>query len=367
MVETRKKILVFRFGQIGDTVAALPSLWVLRQQFPDAQMVLLNEIPIRQTHLPPEMVLPATGLVDGYEQYPAGAALRNLFSAWRLLRRLRKQGFSTLVYLVPSARTKRSQIRDRIFFRLAGFKKLLATQGFYENLRPKTPEGSPIPLPKEADALLARLKCDGLLVPETDCGRMDLQISDAERAKAKQWWQQKAGPRPGPNGWLAVCVGGKTSTQLWPLERYAEVGRLLIERLELFPVIIGGKEDCEVGEKLLSQLGTGLCAAGELSVRESAALMEGARFYLGNDTGVMHLAAAVGIPCVGVFSARNWPGIWEPYGGGHKVLRFDVPCSGCHLSVCDKELQCLRGISVEQVYQACEEIIKRQNSEILKF
>jgi len=85
-------------------------------------------------------------------------------------------------------------------------------------------------------------------------------------------------------------------------------------------------------------VGTGLCAAGELSVRESAALMEGARFYLGNDTGVMHLAAAVSIPCVGVFSARNWPGIWEPYGHGHKVLRFDVPCSGCHLAVCNKTL-----------------------------
>ena len=105
--------------------------------------------------------------------------------------------------------------------------------------------------------------------------------------------------------------------------------------------------------------GTGFSAAGELSVRESAALMEGAQFYLGNDTGAMHLAAAMGRPCVAVFSARDWPGRWHPYGEGHKVLRFDVSCSGCMLKICDRELQCLKGIQVDQVYQACEGILAK--------
>ncbi len=88
--------------------------------------------------------------------------------------------------------------------------------------------------------------------------------------------------------------------------------------------------------------------------------MEGARFYLGNDTGAMHLAAAMGRPCVAVFSAREWPGRWHPYGEGHKVLRFEVPCSGCRLEVCDKELQCLKGIQVEEVYQACATMLAKQ-------
>jgi ADP-heptose:LPS heptosyltransferase len=165
---------------------------------------------------------------------------------------------------------------------------------------------------------------------------------------------------------VAICAGGKASSQLWPWERYAEVVRLLIAKHGIFPVIIGGTEDREVGKKLLASWGTGLCSAGELSVRESAALMEDARFYLGNNTGVMHLAAAVGIPCVAVSSARDWPGIWEPYGSGHKVLRFDVPCSGCKLEACDKELQCLKGIQVQEVYEACVELIGKQKAEILK-
>ena len=353
-----RRILVFRIGQIGDTVAALPSLWVLRRQFPDAQIVLLNENQTKQTHLPPEMVLPPNGLVDSFEKYPGGASVKNFFTAWRQIRRLQKQGFTTLVYLVPSGRTKRARLRDRIFFRLAGVRQLLATKGFSENLQPKSPDGKLVPKPKEADALLERLRLDGLPVPAPGGGCMDLSITEAERQKVNDWWQ-KANVRPGPNGWVAVCTGGKFTSKQWPWERYAEVVRLLIEQHGLFPVIIGGREDRDVGEELLSQWGTGLCAAGELSVRESAAVMVDARFYLGNDTGVMHLAAAVGIPCVALFSARDWPGIWEPYGQGHKVLRFEVPCSGCFLAECDKDLQCLRGIEVQDVYQACKEVLAR--------
>jgi lipopolysaccharide heptosyltransferase III len=359
------RILVFRIGQIGDTVAALPSLWVLRQYFPDASIVILSEIPAKKTHLPPETVLPQSGLVDGFEKYPGGASLKHFFVSWRKIRQLRRQGFDTLVYLVPSGRTQKQRVRDQLFFRICGINRLLAFKGFTENLCPRLSDGSLSPLPKEADALLHRLKLDDLPVPPSGQGCMDLQITEAEREKIRNWWKQNGNPET-PHGWMAICTGGKASSQLWPWERYAEVVRLLTNQHGIFPVIIGGMEDREVGKKLLDFWKIGLCAAGVLSVRESAALMKDARFYLGNDTGIMHLASAVGIPCIAVFSARNWPGIWEPYGTGHRVLRFDVPCSGCKLEVCDKDLQCLKGIQVEQVYVACVGVIEKQKAEKLK-
>jgi heptosyltransferase III len=355
-----KRILVFRIGLIGDTVAAVPSLWALRRQFVDAHIVVLSEIPAKQTHLPPETVLPPSGLVDGFEKYPGGASLKNFLAAWKQVRQLRKQGFDTLVYLTPSTRTKKQRLRDHLFFRLCGLKHFLATKGFEDNLHPRLPDGKLATKASEADALLNRLKLDDLPVPARHEGCMDLRITEIERHTARDWWLKKMGDRPKPNRWVAICTGGKLTSKLWPWERYGLVGRLLIEKQGLFPVIIGGREDREIGEKLLASWGTGLCASGELSVRESAALMEDAQFYLGNDTGVMHLAAAVGKPCVAIFSARDWPGIWEPYGKGHKVIRFDVPCSGCQLAVCDKDLKCLRSIEIQQVYEACVAVIKEQ-------
>ena len=63
----------------------------------------------------------------------------------------------------------------------------------------------------------------------------------------------------------------------------------------------------------------------------------------------MHLAAAVGTPCVAIMSALDWPGRWVPYGQGHIVLRRSVPCEGCLLKVCDKEgMRCLKEIEIDE-------------------
>jgi ADP-heptose:LPS heptosyltransferase len=358
-------ILVFRIGQIGDTIAALPSLWVLRKQFPEARIVVLSEIPIRKTHLSPETILPKTGLVDGFEKYPGGASLKNFLISWRKIRQLRKQGFDTLVYLMPSARTKKQRLRDLMFFRSCGIKRLLTFNGFDDDLYPKRSDGTLSQMPKEADSLLNRLRLDGLLVPTLGHGCMDLRITESEREKAQEWWRQNGNPKT-PNGWVAVCFSAKCASKLWPIERYIELVHKLIKDHGIIPVIIGGNEDRQTAIRLIAEWGTGLCAAGNLNVRESAALMEGARFYLGNDTGTMHLAAAVDISCVAIFSARDWPGKWEPYGNDHKVLRFEVPCAGCRLASCDKKLECLTEISVQQVYDACLEIIKKTSTSFFK-
>jgi len=355
---TPERILVYRIGQIGDTLAALPSLWALRNKFPRANIVVLSEIPSKSTYLPPEAVLPGRGLVDGFEKYPGGASIKNLLPAWRKISQLCLQGYDTLVYLVPSDRTRKQRLRDRLFFRLCGIRHFLGFKGFVQNHRTRQSDGSLLPLPKEADALLGRLRLDDLTVPMPDQGSLDLRITDLERAQAIKWWQQQ-GYQVAPDNWMAICVSGKTTAQLWPLERYSAVVRLLIDNHGLLPVIMGGNEDRETGEKLLSLWGNGFCAAGRLKVRESAALMKGARFYMGNNTGVMHLAASVGTSCVGISSSRDWPGIWEPYGLGHQVLRFEVPCSGCQLAICNQDLKCLRGIEVQQVYSACLKVLGR--------
>ncbi len=302
-------------------------------------------------------MLPAEGLIDQYIKYQGGSSLSNLLPLAKTALHLRRSRFDAVAYLLPTIRSKRHRNRDAWFFRLAGIKRTLGFDGYPDDPFPRGLDGALETVPHEADALLHRLARGGLPKVESGEGCMDMRITPAEQTKADQWFELHRGNELAPRGWFAVCSGSKWSSKKWPAERYQEVGRRLIAQHGLMPVILGGREDRDLGEQLIARWGAGLCAAGDLSVRESAALMRGAKFYLGNDTGVMHLAAAVGRPCVGVFSALDWPGRWYPYGNGHRVLRFDVPCSGCLLEMCNQHNECLRGIEVDRVHDACLEIL----------
>jgi len=153
--------------------------------------------------------------------------------------------------------------------------------------------------------------------------------------------------------------------KIWPAENFRDVAkRLLAIDNELHIVILGGGEDHEVGNTLVSEHdGRVHNFAGELSILASAAMLRRCSGYVGNDTGTMHLAAMVGRPCVALFSARDNPGTWEPYGTGHVVLRHEVDCAGCMLQVCDRfQNKCMKLISVDEVYAATKMLLQYGNA-----
>ncbi len=352
-VRSVHKLLIYRFGQIGDTVVSLPALWLLRESFPRAEFTLLSEAPLGDAAIPPDQVLPSEGIIQRYLKYQDTAAVGRMSAMLRMILALRRERFDALAYLLPTIRSKRRRARDAFFFKLAGIKHFLGFEGYPDDSFPRRDDGSLMPVPHEADALLHRLARSGLSAIPAGKGRMDLSLTKVEDEHADAWWQRQAMPDHHTRPWFAVCSGSKWSSKQWPAQNFLEIGRKLMNQHGLLPVIFGGREDRAAGKRLISDWGGGLCAAGELSVRESAALLRHARFYLGNDTGVMHLAAAVGTPCVAIFSALDWPGRWYPYGEGHQVLRHEVACAGCLSPVCDHQHHCLTGVSADSVYQAC--------------
>jgi heptosyltransferase-3 len=93
--------------------------------------------------------------------------------------------------------------------------------------------------------------------------------------------------------------------------------------------------------------------SSSLSPRESAAVIQQADIFLGVDSGPMHLAASVGTLCVSIFSARNLPGIWFPFGSAHENIFRKTECFGCNLGVCTIEKKkCILSISVDEVVAA---------------
>jgi ADP-heptose:LPS heptosyltransferase len=161
--------------------------------------------------------------------------------------------------------------------------------------------------------------------------------------------------------------GTKMSSKKWPIERYELLlTRLAAEHADAAFVVLGGPEDVDDGERLRAIL-PHRCynLAGATSIGESAAVLSLAHLYIGNDTGTMHLAAAVGTKCIAIFSARDVANKWAPFGAGHQVIRKEVPCAGCLLENCvEMRGLCLTLISVDEVFERTNAALKDANDRV---
>ena len=363
MVDTEtRRVLIYRLGSLGDMVVALPSLHLIAKAFPNAERRMLTNLPVHSKAAPASAVLTGTGLVDEYFGYPVGTR-----SAWELTKltwAIRRWKPEVAVYLA-SARGVAIAERDEEFLRKCGVKRFIgmpmsaALQGnFYGADTDEACKGNWEP---EAERL-------GRCVVELGDARADkmsswdLRLTDKERAEAvRQIGAQALERRP-----MAVSVGTKVQAKDWGVENW----RVLLGRLaDAYPrrtlLLVGAPEESAASEfAATAWRGNGggqvvnLC--GRLNPRQSAAALEKAQIFIGHDSGPMHLAAAVGTPCVALFAARNIPRQWFPVGKGHKVIYHDVECAGCGLETCIEEgKRCLLSIEVDEVMGAVREMLER--------
>ena len=348
MTKDPKKIGIFRVGHIGDTIIALPAFWTVRKRFPSAHILYLT-----QQHQSGKLaqgldVLRKGTVFDDSFSYSLGSGGVSKLETVKTLLRLRREKLDMLVYL-PPYRTAAQLARDEKFFKLAGVKQIVGMRGYSQT--DYHPEGKPLKLLDfEADTLLSHLKLDGISIDEDSKELTGFGFSAEELALAENWFKKMKIDRSKPI--IAVAPGSKMAAKIWPIDRMTETLRTIDAKFQPTFILFGGpieREDCE---KCARSVTNGVNTAGELSIRESAAIMSKCSLYVGIDSGPMHIAAAEKVPCVSIFSARDYPGRWYPYGDRHTVLRQVVPCEGCMLEVCDKDNLCLKLISVDSVVEA---------------
>jgi heptosyltransferase III len=346
------RVLVYRLGSLGDTVVALPALHLVARTFPNAERMMLTSQPVSSKAAAPEQVLANSGLIHRFLSYPVG--LRDPSAILRLVRDLRAWRADMLVYL---AETKRASavFRDATFFALCGIRRMIGlplTARLRANL--PTSNGNFEHIAQRLARRVAKLG-DARLY---DRDSWDLRLQPDETAGVRSLldlW-------PGRNRFIVATVGTKIQVNDWGAANWEQaLGRISARYPDLGLAMIGATDEHGIAEIVgrgWRGPKTNLC--GGLSPRESAAVIQAAVMYVGHDTGPMHLAAAVGVPCVAVFSARNPPGIWFPWGTGHKVIFHAVPCAGCRLEVCiEYGKKCIASISPNEVYEAAIAVLGR--------
>ena len=354
-----KKILIFRYGHLGDILVALPAIWTIRKAFPDAHLTLLSSFSYENLNYPTAAnVIPREGLFDDWLVFPTQTGkVEALYRFAKLFLQIRGRKIDTLFYLMTRNRQPDRIKRDLAFFRHAGVKQQFGAKHLLESVLPEE-ENAPLPtLDPEHEYLLRCVTEEGIEVPG-GFNQTELLLTAEEKSIAENWLGENCGSALSDRRLIGVAPGSKWDSKIWDESKYIETLSRLITKKDLFPVIFGGSEDRDKGQRIIDALGTGANAAGAFTVRESAAALAHCRIYVGNDTGTMHLAAAVGVPVVAIFAAIDYPGRWLPYGGGNIILRKTVPCEGCHSPLCKFNHECLE-TTVDEVYEACISLLDK--------
>ncbi|MHB1935310.1 MAG: glycosyltransferase family 9 protein [Acidobacteriaceae bacterium] len=347
-----ERVLIYRLGSLGDTVVALPCFHQIARAYPDAERRLLTNIPVHSKAPAAFAVLEGSGLVHSFMRYPVGT--RSLGELIALQREIRAYRAQVLVYLTPR-RLAGEVVRDAAFFRLCGIPTIvglpLARDARINRLDPVTGWYEP-----EAERLARLMRSLGNIDLQ-DPANWNLGLTLDEHKRAVEVLEPVQS-RP----LLACCIGTKVQAKDWGADNWRGVlDRLAAELPQYGLVIVGaGEESLVSGRAAISWAGRSVNLCGKLLPRESAAVLGRAKLFLGHDSGPMHLAAAVGTPCVAVFAARNKPRTWFPWGNQHEVIYHRTDCWGCDLETCvEQKKKCLTSILPTEVLAVVHRVLAR--------
>jgi heptosyltransferase-1 len=321
-----KNILVIDFGQMGDVVLSLPALAAVRQRFPRARVTVAVGKPGRQ-------VVELSGAADEVLVVDR-VALRDGFVPLSIARvvgvvqEVRRRKFDFVIDLHSLSETNLlaflSGAQHRLFSRRPG-----RSLDFLSNFRPQPPTED---LSKHAVEryldVLAPLKVGEVSrVP-----RLPLK-DEAERAVDQFFKKAKVG-MAGPL--VGVFPGAGHASRRWPLERFAELARRLAEVDGLHAALFVGPEEHSQAKRIRAAFPARTTTLIErLDIPQLASALARISVLVSNDTGPVHIAAAVGTPTV-VLVGREGPNGYEPVGRGHRSI-FRAP---------------IEAITVAEVYEA---------------
>lgn len=167
------------------------------------------------------------------------------------------------------------------------------------------------------------------------------------------------------DSYAVVAFQAVATSRRWGRENYTQAIKQIIARLGLKVILIGTGDNAALGHEIAAAAGTNQVAnlAGKTSLRELAALISRARFFLGNDSGPAHLAAAVGAPMV-VLSGADDPSETSPISPLKRLIYHKhLGCISCVKNVCplkgERRMQCMAEISVEEVLAEVSSLLEQ--------
>jgi lipopolysaccharide heptosyltransferase I len=334
-------ILLIKPSAVGDVVHALPVLSLLRRRWPGAKVDWL--------------VTPAcAGLLDGHpmlnevirferkEYAKSWRSPRALAALFAFARGLRERRYDLVIDLQGLFRSGWLSGATKAPVRV-GLGDAREGAGFFYTH--SVPTG-----PKDRHAI-ERYLC---VTEALGCGRGPVESPFATDDADRRHVTTLVPAEP----YAALLPGTNWETKRWPVENFAALVGPLRERFGLATVVAGGAGEAELATAIEREVGAGtvINVVGRTTLRQLTALLERAELVVANDSGPMHIAAALGRPLVTPFGPTN-PVRTGPFGREGSVIRLDIACSPCYSRKCSHR-SCLRWLGVGPVLALAAEQIK---------
>ena len=336
--ETIKKIMIRSPNWIGDAVMTTPAMGAVRAFFPTAEIVLVANPPVAELFSPH----PDCDRVIMYDKKEKHQRISGLLTFCQMLRR---EHFD-LAILFQNA------IEAAVISRLAKIPRRAgyATDGRRFLLSHPVPAGEKERLLHHTDYYLGMLAALGIAVPK---GPLRLSVTSAEA--------QQAGKTLENGPWVAVNPGASYgAAKRWFPDRFAAVADQLIEKYQVKIVLTGGTGEQDIGRDIeTSMTHTPLNLIGRTTVREMMAILERCCLLITNDSGPMHVAAALKTPLVAIFGPTDHT-TTSPAAAAARIVRKDTPCAPCLLRQCPTDHQCMKAVTVDDVLRAAGKFIDGQ-------
>ena len=347
-----RRVLVIKLRHHGDVLLASPVLGVLKRHIPHADidaLVYADTAPMLEEH----PALAQLHTIDRAWKKRGPAAHASL--EWQLLGRLRARGYDLVVHLTDAA-------RGAWLTRLLGARFSVAPRRpndpwwwrrSFTHLYPQVRGHGRHTVERNLDALRR------IGLPPADEDRRLVLVPGAQARERVASLLKEHGLSP--RGFVHLHPASRWLFKCWPVQSNAA----LIDALHAqgLPIVLTAAP-AEAEMRMAQEIAAAARApvvqlAGQLSLREMAALTEASRVFVGVDSAPMHIAAAVGTPTVGIFGPSS-DLEWGPWRVASRVVASTVhPCRPCGLDGCGggKVSECLTTLPVERVLQASRDLL----------
>ena len=339
-----RRVLVVKPSALGDVVQALPLLGALKARFPRASLgwvIASNLAPLIEHH-------PDLARLHRFDRRGGWRAQRDL------LRELRAARYDLVLDLQGLARTgvmtAATAAPLRVGLETAREGSSLACHRLLADSGPQVP---------------AHIRY-WRVAEELGVGHLRRTARVPVTAADAAWATHTLAPLRGPL--LAVCPGARWGTKRWPAEKFAVLACKAHRRYGFTPVIVGAPDEAELCARVHRIVRRSIPAAGAVdlagrtTLRQLAAVLSAAHLCVSNDTGPMHLAAAVGTPVVGVFTCTDAVRSGPP-GAAHELVSTEVDCAASYRKKCPHtgagHEACLIELDAARVWQALRRAVAR--------